>query len=172
MNPSREQIEVQRYLDNELSESEAAAFAARMLVDGALRERVAAQRSQPLQQAFAAEVESGAAGFGAPSGFAAGVLAEVRAMPSRQQLLQQEAAASLSDGAMRTCRRLLLAALLLCAAGLAWHAGLLDAGGSGRVEAGPAETERLLEELDERIRQSMDVEDAGLRAGEQSPRGR
>ena len=40
MNPSRDDLTIQRYVDGELSEAEAAAFAARLLQEPALREQV------------------------------------------------------------------------------------------------------------------------------------
>ena len=40
MNPSRDDLTIQRYVDGELSEPEAAAFAARLLQEPALREQV------------------------------------------------------------------------------------------------------------------------------------
>ena len=107
MSFSNDDQQLQRYLDGELSESDAAAFAARMLTDNDLRQRVDAMKQ--VQLGFASVSEASAADpVAAPAGFTAGVLAEVRRLPSREQMQQTD----LSEGAIRLCRRLLLAAAI------------------------------------------------------------
>ncbi|HEB52766.1 MAG TPA: hypothetical protein ENI87_05885 [bacterium] len=153
MTLSHDDRQMQRYLDGELSDGEAAAFAARMLADGRLRERVEAL--ERVRGGFAAAAEREVAR--APAGFTAGVLAEVRRLPAREELQQRE----LFDGAVRLCRRVLLAAALLIGLGLAWHLGLLDRNRAGSVKASSGEVEREMERLDQRIVESMEAPPRG-----------
>ena len=141
MSFSREDQELQRYIDGELPAEDAAAFAARMLQDAGLRERVEA--AEALRGGFAAA--DGCAAVGAPAGLTANVLAEVRRLPSRDQLRQIDVAA----GAVQLCRRLLLAAAVLLGVGFAVYVGLFDGQGSRTLEAAPEqEIERQMERLD------------------------
>ena len=145
MSPSRDDLMIQRYVDGELPEAEAAAFAARMLQEPSLRERV-----EELQQ-FA----SGFAGddaVAAPAGFTANVLTEVRRLPERAELEQMDLAA----GAVKLCTRVLLAAALILGLGLAWHAGLLDGNRADTVEAAPDAIEQEMDRLDQLILESME----------------
>jgi len=151
MSFSQEERTIQRYVDGELSEADAAAFAARLLRDPALRERVSALES------LRAHISTPTAAAAPPSGFCAGVLAAVRRLPERAQLEQAEVAAS----AVRLCARVLIAAGLVFGLGLAWHAGLLDRRGSATLEAAPAAVERELERLDQLILESMEAPRGG-----------
>lgn len=145
MSPSRDDLMIQRYVDGELPEAEAAAFAARMLQEPSLRERV-----EELQQFV-----SGFAGddaVAAPAGFTANVLTEVRRLPERAELEQMDLAA----GAVKLCTRVLLAAALILGLGLAWHAGLLDGNRADTVEAAPDAIEKEMDRLDQLILESME----------------
>ena len=64
-------------------------------------------------------------------------------------------------GAVRLCSRVLLAAALVLGVGLAWHAGLLDGGRSGALEAAPGTIEQEMERLDQLILQSMESPQGG-----------
>lgn len=141
MSLSREDQQIQRYVDGQLSESDAAAFAARMLSDGGLRQRVEAL--EQVQAGFASVLDANDAKL-APAGFTAAVMSEVRRLPGRDQLQHMDVA----EGTLRWCKRLLLAAALLCGLGLAWHSGLLSSTGSSKVEAAPGDVEREMDRLD------------------------
>src|SRR5690606_11800267 len=91
MSFSKTDQQLQRYLDGQLSESEAAAFAARMLSDGGLRQQV--ETMERVRAGFASEAGTAKAGvMRAPAGFTASVMAEVRRLPSREQLQQNDIA--------------------------------------------------------------------------------
>jgi anti-sigma factor RsiW len=151
MSFSKSDQQLQRYLDGELSKTEAAAFAARMLADGDLRQRVEAL--EQVQAGFASAADLGS-GVRAPAGFTASVMAEVRRLPSREQLLQNDVA----EATVRLCRRLLLAAAVLLGLGLGWQSGLLDPNGSDKVEAAsPAEVEAEMQRLDSMIMKSIEA---------------
>lgn len=157
MNPLHDDRLLHRYLDGELSEAESAAFAARMLAEGELRERVDAE--QRLRRAFADVARAPTPR--APAGFAANVLGEVRRLPARAELEQQEVAA----GARIVCRRLLLAALVVVGVGALWHVGLLDRSRAGSVEASPAKIQQELERLDQLILEADGTDAADPRRG-------
>lgn len=145
MTLSRDDLTIQRYVDGELSEADAAAFAARMLQEPALRERVEELR------AFAVGFE-GDDVAAAPAGFTAKVLDGVRRLPERAELEQLEVTA----GAVRLCARVLLAAALIFGLGAAWHLGLLDGGRADTVEAAPDAVEQEMDRLDQLILEAME----------------
>jgi anti-sigma factor RsiW len=167
MSFSNDDQQLQRYLDGELSETDAAAFAARMLADNDLRQRVDAMKQ--VQLGFASVSEASAADpVAAPAGFTAGVLAEVRRLPSREQMQQTD----LSEGAIRLCRRLLLAAAILLGMGLGWQSGLFSPNGSDRVEAAsPAEIEAEMQRLDDLAFEAVDSDPAGKSDPRTKPMG-
>jgi len=142
--------QLQRYLDGQLSESESAAFAARMLSDSVLRQQI-----ESMEQARAGFASAADADFtGAPAGFTAKVMAEVRRLPSREQLQQSD----MAEATVRLCRRLLLAAALLLGLGLGWQSGLLSPNGSDRIEAAtPAEVDAEMQRLDDLIMKSLET---------------
>ncbi|MFN3243871.1 MAG: hypothetical protein ACE37K_20360 [Planctomycetota bacterium] len=146
MSPSRDDLMVQRYVDGQLPEAEAAAFAARMLQEPSLRERV-----EELQRFAVGFAEDGDA-IAAPAGFTANVLAEVRRLPDRAELEQMDVAA----GAVKLCVRVLLAAALILGLGLAWHSGLLDGNRADTLEAAPDAIEKEMDRLDQLILESME----------------
>lgn len=151
MSLSKSDQELQRYVDGELSESEAAAFAARMLSDSELRQRVEAL--EQVQFGFAAAAAASGPAK-APAGFTASVMAEVRRQPSREQLQQND----IAEATVRLCRRLLIAAAMLLGLGLGWQSGLFQGNGSGEIEAAtPAEVEAEMQRLDDLIMQSMEA---------------
>jgi anti-sigma factor RsiW len=150
MSMSHDERTMQRYVDGELSESDAAAFAARLLREPGLRAEVAALEALTARMTPAAPPA-------APSDFTANVLTAVRRLPERAQLEQAEVTAS----AVRLCVRVLVAAGLLLGLGLAWHAGLLDQGGADTLEAAPAVIEQELERLDQQILDSMEAPRGG-----------
>jgi len=145
MSLSRDDLMIQRYVDGELPEADAAAFAARMLQEPSLRERV-----EELQQ-FASGFAGGDS-VAAPAGFTANVLAEVRRLPDREELEQMDVAA----GAVKLCMRVLIAAALIFGIGLAWHSGLLDGNRADTVEAAPDAVEKEMDRLDQLILESME----------------
>ena len=49
------------------------------------------------------------------------------------------------------CRRILLAAAIVCAASLLWHSGLFAGRGDGTLEAAPDEVAEVIKALDARI---------------------
>ena len=149
MSVSREDLELQRYVDGEMSPEAAAAFASRMLQDASLRARC--EELQPLGGGFAAVREEPVAET-SPN-FVAGVLSQVRRLPDRAQLEQAEVA----EGSIQLCRRLLMAALVLFAIGAAWRLGLLDGGRASTLEAGPADVQKALEQLDQRVLDGMKI---------------
>lgn len=130
---------LQRYLDRELPADAAEAFRRRLDAD-------------PELAAAAAAHGVFAAGFAAarrdvrvaPAGFAHKVLAGVRQLPARAQL---EAEAT-SAVVVRVCRRVLLAAVVLFAMGLALRSGLLDGGFGEQLQAAPEEVEAEMQRLD------------------------
>ena len=148
--------QLQRYLDSELPAAEAADFAARMLADADLRERVrvAEAEQKAVRGAFAASACTAAGRLAgevtAPAGFTAGVMAEVARLPSRAQLQHMEVV----DGATRMCRRLLLAAMLLFGLGLGWQVGLFDRGRADTLQAAPGDVQQEMDRLDALILQS------------------
>ncbi|MFT4513779.1 MAG: anti-sigma factor RsiW [Planctomycetota bacterium] len=151
MSFSKSDQELQRYVDGQLSESEAATFVARMLSDNGLRQRVEAL--EQVQTGFAAAADSSSAAS-APAGFTANVMSEVRRLPSREQLQQND----MAETAARLCRRLFIAAAMLLGLGLGWQSGLLSPNGSDQIEAAtPAEVESEMQRLDDLIMQSMEA---------------
>ncbi|MCK5945367.1 MAG: hypothetical protein KAI24_25480 [Planctomycetes bacterium] len=146
MSLCRDDLMIQRYVDGELSDADAAAFAARMLREPLLRERV-----EELQR-FAGAFAAAPGDLRAPAGFTAGVLDEVRRLPAREELEQLD----LTTGAVKLCVRVLLAAALVLGLGLAWHAGLLDGNRADTVEAAPDAIEQEMDRLDQLILESME----------------
>lgn len=150
MSPSSEDLLIQRYVDGELPAAEAAAFAARMLREPALRAQVDAM--ELLSRGAAADPPASA-----PPSFTANVLGAIRQLPAREALEQ----ADLASAAVRLCARVLLAAALILGAGLAWHAGLLAPSFSGTLEAAPATIEQEMERLDQQILESLEAPRGG-----------
>jgi anti-sigma factor RsiW len=129
---------VQRFLDGELSADAAAALRARIAAEPELAAAVAAARALRVPFAVAK------AASGAPAGFAGRVVAAVRQLPSRAQLEGAETAAVV----LRMCRRVLVAAAVLFAVGLAMRSGWLEVGLGAPLQAAPDEVESELERLD------------------------
>lgn len=138
----RDELLVQRHLDGALSPTDAAAFAARLAAEPALREGHAAANA--MRGAFAAAREGA---MRPRAGFKAAVLAAVRQLPTRLQLEQADIAAR----TVRFCRRLLLAAALLGSIGFAVSAGLLG-GGAPTMQASPDEMQREIDRLEAVVR--------------------
>ena len=158
---------VQRFLDGELAGSEGAAFAARMLSDASLRERV--EGAQQIQSCFAAEASSGRRDVQPASGFTAAVMSEIRRLPSRIELQQED----LAKSAVRLCSRLLLAAALLIGLGLGMQAGLFNPNGSGQIEAAsPTEVDAEMQRLDGLARDAREREATERESRETPRRGR
>ncbi len=158
---------VQRFLDGELSGSEGAAFAARMLSDSTLRKRV--EGAQQIQSCFAAEASSMRRDAQPSAGFTAAVISEVRRLPSRVELQQDD----LAKSAVRLCSRLLLAAALLIGLGLGLQAGLFDPNGSGQIEAAsPTEVDAEMQRLDGLARDAREREVTDRAPRETPRRGR
>lgn len=138
-----DQLQLQRYLDGELSAVGAAAFAARLQAEPELA--AAAAAATPLREAFASARRTAPA---APRGFAASVAAATRQLPSRLALENLDAAA----GIRRMCQRVLLAAAVVLVASLAVRAGWIATGFGAPLQASPDEVARELQELDSKIR--------------------
>jgi hypothetical protein len=103
----------------------------------------------PLLRAAFGAVRGGREVMTPPAGFAERVVAATRALPSREAMIQADRlAADLGATVVRLCRRIVLAAIVLFALGLAFASGLLDGGGAGTVEAAPDEVQRELDRLD------------------------
>ena len=134
---------LQRYLDQEMSIEDTVAFRRRLVAEPALRE--AAAEHAAIAEGFAAARQDVRR---APAGFAAAVLAEVRQLPARVQLEAAESTAVV----LRICRRVLIAAAILCALGLALRSGLFDAGLGEQLHAAPDEVQAEMQRLDELAR--------------------
>ena len=130
---------MQRYLDGELPLDAAAEFDRRLLAEPDLREQLEAAKA--LQAGF---VTARDAVMSPSAGFTAKVVGAVRTLPTRQQLEQ----ADLTAFALRTCQRLLLAAAVFAALGLAWHAGLFGDGRQETLQAAPDDVQREIDRLD------------------------
>jgi anti-sigma factor RsiW len=154
MSLSNDDRKLQRYLDGELSPSDSAAFAAQLLTDSSLRRRAEAMKQA--QVGFENLRENGDFAR-APAGFTARVMSEVRRLPSREQMQQQD----MAEGAVRLCRRLLLAAAILFGVGLIWQTGLMSPNGATTVEAAPEDIQREMQRLDALIVESLE----GSRSG-------
>lgn len=138
---SHDERQLQRYLDGALDPAAAAAFAARLQGDAALRQRH--------DEAVAMRGLFTAAAAATPrrprADFTAGVLAAARQLPTRQQLQQADEVGS----AMAFCRRLLFAAALLGALGLLWRSGLATIGhGADTLQAAPDDVRQEIDRLD------------------------
>ncbi len=134
-----DELLLHRFLDAELAAAEVAAFETRLVAEPLLRRHL--EQARALRAGFAA---GRAGGPVAAVGFTAGVLAAARRLPSRQEMDQIE----ISAGLVRTCQRLLMAAAIVFAIGLAWHGGLFDGGRCDTLQAAPDEVEREMQRLD------------------------
>jgi anti-sigma factor RsiW len=144
---------VQRFLDGELSPEAGAALRARLAAEPDLAAAVEAARA--LRVPFAAAK----AAPGAPAGFAGRVVAAVRQLPSRAQLEGAEAAAVV----LRVCRRVLVAAAVLFAVGLAMRSGWLELGLGAPLQAAPDEVQSELQRLDRLILERGERPDGATR---------
>ncbi|MCA8976803.1 MAG: hypothetical protein KDC98_18925 [Planctomycetes bacterium] len=144
-----DQMLLQRFLDRELAADEAASLRSRLDREPELAAGFA--EFEELSRGFAA---GRSAGFVAPAGFTAAVLAEVRKLPDRIRLQEAE----FSARAMVLCRRLLLAAAILFGLGLCWHIGLFDGGSATTLEAAPDEIDRVLDQIDAIVRSLKSAE--------------
>jgi len=138
---AHDERQLQRYLDGALDPAAAAAFAARLQGDAALRQRH--------DEAVAMRGLFTAAAAATPRrprvDFTAGVLAAARQLPTRQQLQQADEVGA----AMAFCRRLLFAAALLGALGLLWRSGLATIGrGADTLQAAPDDVRQEIDRLD------------------------
>lgn len=136
---NHDRLLLQRHLDGELDPRARAAFAERLAAESELA--AAAATAAALRAGF---VAARSTAMRPSPAFTAKVLAATRALPSRQQLEQADVAA----GAIGLCRRLLLAAVILAAVGLAWHAGLVRGGEADSLQAAPGDVVREIERLD------------------------
>ncbi len=143
-----------RLLDGVLPPAEAVAFHQRLEAEPDLRREF--ETLQRLRAGFAAVRATGVV---APAGFTATVLAGARRLPSRQEMEQSE----VSEGIVRLCRRLLVAALIVFGFGFAWHFGGFDNAHSDTLEAAPDKVQREtmqreLDRLDALIQSSAPAE--------------
>ena len=149
-----DRILLQRHLDGELAAAVAAAFAERLRSEPELARAAADAAAQR-------DLLRAAAGPGrrASPRFAAGVVAAARALPTRLQLQQADAVAA----AVRTCRRVLLAAAAVAAVGALWHAGLLGGSAPATLQASAGDVDQAIRQLDERIQSGAVPPPAGER---------
>jgi anti-sigma factor RsiW len=132
-----DELLLDRFLDGALT-AEALAECRRRLEDeralrAALRERMR------LRRGFIAGRD---AVFVPPAGFASRVLEATRRLPP---------AVDAGIDVIVVCRRILLAAAIVCAASLLWHSGLFVQHGDGTLQAAPDEAAEVIKALDERI---------------------
>lgn len=137
--PHGDELLLQRLLDGELEAPARAEVEARIGAEPALRQRF--EMEQALRAGFRT---LRAQGRTAPASFTASVVAAVRRLPSRSELVDGEEQQQIR----RLCRRVLIAALALLGLGLAVHAGLLDRGQSNTLQAAPDEIQREMDRLD------------------------
>jgi anti-sigma factor RsiW len=135
----QDELLLQRHLDGELDPAAVAAFRARLAAEPELAR--AHEDARSLRTGFLAGREFA---MRPPASFTAGVLAAARQLPGREQLQRMDLAAS----AIRICRRLLLAAMIVAGIGLLWQSGLARLGSSGTLQAAPSEMKRVIDELD------------------------
>lgn len=131
-----------RFLDGELAPEARAALQQRLLAEPALRDGLA-ERTQ-LRTAFRAEADAGP-GFRPRAGFADRVLQASRRLPV-------ETGTDGEASIVRLCRRILLVAAAVFAAAMLWQSGLFGTGGEGSLQAAPDEAQRIVDDLDARIR--------------------
>jgi hypothetical protein len=134
-----------RSLDGALPPAEDHLLQQRLVREPALS--VALERLRVERQGFAAA--AGQRLSGPSAGFAAKVLAAVRQLPARDALQAERMAGVL----VQTCRRLLVAAAVLLALGLAWQVGVFGPRGPQTLEAAPADLQRTMDRLDAMIRE-------------------
>lgn len=131
-----------RWLDGQLSAEAAAQFAARVAGEPALAAACAAERRRRALVAAAAAVPGPQPG---PE-FTDAVLAAVRGLgPVPRHADPAPELATL-------CRRILLAAAVLCAVGLAWQFGLFGGRAPTTLQAAPDAVQREMERLDALLR--------------------
>lgn len=133
-------ILLDRFLDGELSDEQRAALQQRLLAEPALRSGL--EERTRLRSAFAADAGPG---FRPRSGFADRVLAASRRLPV-------ESSGEGEAAVVQFCRRILLVAAAVFAAAMLWQSGMFGSGGEGSLQAAPDEAQRIVDELDARIR--------------------
>lgn len=134
-----------RSLDGALQPAEVLLLQERLVRESALS--AALERLRAERQLFAAAASQRLPGPSA--GFAAKVLGAVRKLPARDALQAER----MADALVTTCRRLLVAAAVLFALGLAWQVGVFGPQGPQTLEAAPADLQRTLDRLDAMIQQ-------------------
>ncbi len=136
---------VVRYVDAALSAPERAAVERRLLAEPLLRAAVEQQRAARVWLRAAAEKEP----LPSPTaGFAARVLDSVRRLPSRDELLAAEEVVGVDASLLVLARRIIAAALVVFAVGMAVWGGVLRHTDPVRLEASDI---RRIEQLDAQI---------------------
>lgn len=143
-------ILLDRFLDGELAPEARAALQQRLLAEPSLRDGLS-ERTQ-LRAGFRADLDSGP-GFRPRPGFADRVLQASHRLPV-------ETGTDGEVSIVRFCRRILLVAAAVFAAAMLWQSGLFGTGGEGSLQAAPDEAQRIVDDLDARIR---DRAEAGAR---------
>lgn len=128
---------IDRYLDGALRADELTAARIRLEAEPALR--IGLQERMQLRRGF--EAGRGAV-YGAPDGFAAGVVAAARRLP-----IAEDAVETVS----RLCRRIVFAAAAIVLAAVLWQSGLFHERGNGTLQAAPDEAARIIDALDAKI---------------------
>lgn len=154
-------LEVQRYVDGELSPEALAAFEARLRADPSLLAAVEAARAQ--RRLFA---DDPAALLPKPLAVADAILEQVRRLPRRQDLMRLVEGDELAAVVAATGRRWLIAAALLLVAALLFGAGLIRPSG-GEAHARDAAELRQLDE----IYRNLQDQGKGLRRSSRSRSG-
>jgi anti-sigma factor RsiW len=129
-----------RYVDGALEGPALDALRARLASEPALRAGL--QHRNELRRTVRASAE---VAFSPRAGFADRVLAASRRLPEPEQ----EAGVEM----VRLCKRILLVAAAVFAAAMLWQGAMTFSGGSSSLQAAPDEAQRIVDDLDARIRE-------------------
>jgi anti-sigma factor RsiW len=139
-------LQVQRYVDGELSLDSRTTFEARLKEEPTLLGAVEAAREQ--RQLFRDDPADLVGSVGSAVSVADAVMDQVQRLPRREQLMQMVEGDELTGVASTVGRRWLIAAAVLFVVALSFGTGLVQPRGSGKAEA----AENELHKLDEAYR--------------------
>ena len=146
-----DQRSIHRYVDGQMDAAERERFESRLQREQELHDAVDATRAGSV-----ALREAAAEPMRAPATFAAGVLQQVRHLPSRDELVQitdaEEAHAASVELAIAHGRRLLVAAVVVFGLSMLFCMGLLRRDAE-ELSAKPAEDQKLMKQLDAKASQ-------------------
>jgi anti-sigma factor RsiW len=129
-----------RYVDGALEGPALDALRARLAAEPALRAGL--QQRNELRRTVRASAD---VAFSPRAGFADRVLAASRRLPEPEQ----EAGVEM----VRLCKRILWVAAAVFAAAMLWQGAMTFSGGSSSLQAAPDEAQRIVDDLDARIRE-------------------